>query len=266
MECFEIEIPNTPIWVYFIGDLHRGEILFSQRKFNRLCVDHLSKKNARIVGMGDWISSIPPKDGRFDVRGVDPLCPTIEDARAQTLTFLRAYRKKILWFHTGNHEEHISCEHGDFVKKLCEEAGVKYGGWISFVTINGTTHVISTHGVRSIQSRKPNMRDRVAAMDKQLVDTLEQLGDADLYAMGHSHRILTPAPIPELRLRQVGDDVEQEYTEDNRWFINTGSFLRTYVKGHTNYAEKYGLEPLEIGCVRVLFVKGQIITTEKVIL
>lgn len=257
--------------LYLLGDPHVGEAVFLKKRFLQFWDEHLKgKRNSFVIGMGDWISSIPPYDTRHDVRGIDPDFPSIQDAEDWVEDFLTRWQKKFLWFHTGNHEEKIAAKHGDRVKAICRRAGVRYGGFTAYVNLvsNGNIiRLITTHGATSIDSALDDPADREAAMKRKLRRTLSRLGDADLYAMGHTHKLLVHQAPPVLRLeKETGGHVEHRYTHDDRWYANTGCFMRSYVPGHINYAERYGYGPLEIGCIKVTIKNGKIANVEKVVL
>lgn len=271
METFDVSIPlNCVLW--FLGDLHAGEAVFLKKRFLQFWDENLKgKRNSFVIGTGDWVSAIPPYDSRHDVRGLDPEFPSIEDAKFWVEKFLTRWHKKFLWFHTGNHEEKVSAKHGDFVKSMCRRAGVKYGGFTAFVNLltpnENTIRVITTHGATSIDSTLDDPADREAAMKRKLRRVLSRLGDADLYAMGHTHKLLTHQGPPVLRLaRETGGHVEHHYVQDARWYANTGSFMKSYVEGQINYAERYGYGPLEIGCIKVTIKNGKIANVEKVVM
>lgn len=271
METFDMQIPsNCKLW--FMGDPHAGEAVFLKKRFLQFWNERLrGKRNSFVIGMGDWVSSIPPHDSRHDVRGLDPAFPSIEDAKVWVEKFLTRWSKKFLWFHTGNHEEKIAAKYGDFVKSMCERAGVRYGGFTAFVNLllpnDSIIRVITTHGATSIGSTLDDPADAEAAMKRKLRRTLSRLGDADIYAMGHTHKLLVHQAPPVLRMaRETGGHVEHFYKHDARWYLNTGSFMKSYVEGQTNYAERAGYAPLEIGCVKVTIRNNKIVSVEKVVM
>lgn len=271
METFDVLIPNNCI-AWLIGDLHAGEAVFLKKRFLQFWNENIRGKcNSFVIGKGDWVSAIPPYDTRYDVRGIDSDFPSIEDAKSWVEDFITKWSKTFWWFHTGNHEEKISAKHGDFVEKMCKRAGVRYGGFTAFVNLiaaNGNViRLITTHGATTIGSTLDDPADAEAAMKRKLRRTLSRLGDADLYSMGHTHKLLVHQGPPVLRMaRETGGHVEHRYEQDKRWYANTGCFMKSYVEGHINYAERAGYPPLEIGCVKVTIKNGKIVNVEKVAL
>lgn len=271
METFEIEIPAN-LDIYFTGDIHLGESMSRPRKFQAFWKKYIEpNRNARVVGMGDWISSILPNDKRFDIRGVDKMFQTIVACKEWVGTFLGGNRKRFLWFHTGNHEERLAMGEGDDIEAICKRSGVRYGGFTAFVTlkVKGTDkriRLITTHGTRALNSTQEDPFKRDTQLRQRLRATLSALGDADVYVMGHSHVLLVHNDPPDIRLAQKGDDVEHYYAHNKRWYGSSGSFLRTYVKGQTSYGERFGYRALEIGCLVLHIRNGEVTGMDKVVM
>ncbi len=270
MECFDIPIPYN-VDIFFVGDLHLGEGLFARKQFERFWEMYVAhNRRARVFCMGDWMSSIPPRDRRHDVRALDDGLPTIEATRQWVTAFLKKWKRKILGYHTGNHEETLAMQYGDAVESICKEAGVRYLGFLAYVNLvppsGEKIRLITTHGDGSINSRLDDIRERKHAMERKLRRILEPLGEADFYAMGHTHKLLVIKPEDELYLEKGNGDVDHKYRSTGKWFANTGCFLRTYVKGEISYGERRLYPPLELGCVKLVIRKGKIKTVERVVL
>jgi predicted phosphodiesterase len=266
------DLPNN-LDIYLVGDLHAGESNFLRERFERFWMENIvGKRNTRVIGMGDWLSSILPKDRRHDVRAYDRELNTFKKAKNYVRDFLKKHCKYFLYFKAGNHEETLSTELDDIVEDICDDAGVQYGGYMTFATLNfkngKSLEFFTWHGRGQINSVVDDEDDRRASKRRSLRRKMIRKADADLYAMGHTHDLDSFQRRKRLVLvKDKPGHITHEYRHQGRraqWFVNTGAFLKSYVEFETTYAERAGYDPLPLGCSKVIIRNGEIVNVEEV--
>ena len=85
----------------------------------------------------------------------------------------------------------------------------------------------------------------------------QKMADCAIAAMGHTHKLLVAKPTEQLYLTSDEKEMYHHYTKsdptaeyippDHRWYINTGSFLRLFLKGISGYAERAMYDPIQMG-------------------
>jgi len=93
---------------------------------------------------------------------------------------------------------------------------------------------------------------------------------------GHTHRLLVCEPSRELFITDVNGKLKQDYTglsgaysgnyihEDHRWYVNTGSFRKTYKIGIYSYAEVREYDPMEIGFAVARIRDGMVVGVDEI--
>jgi hypothetical protein len=94
--------------------------------------------------------------------------------------------------------------------------------------------------------------------------------------LGNTHRLLICEPRTQLYL-STDTSIKENYTHnpafgkagyihpDHRWYINTGSFLRTFGENVSSYSEMGEYDPIELGFPVVTVKDRQIVGARKVI-
>lgn len=264
--------PDMDLWL--MGDVHAMELGSQRQEFDAHWARRItSSTRARTILMGDMITSILPGDPRFSVENQDPELKTLEKAR-QWLTYrMRRNRHKILYAHFGNHEWTIGARTGEYMRTICEDTGVRYGGFKAHATFhfeNGQVlEFITLHGRASFNSRIPqrDIRRRQRSIDDRIANYLSIQGEADMIACAHAHRlrVLPPNRSTDPLLRKEGAKLEDYYPEDPTWYVVTGSFMKGFVEGNTMYPELFSLGALPIGCPKVVIRDGEIKNVEEVL-
>lgn len=89
-------------------------------------------------------------------------------------------------------------------------------------------------------------------------------GDCLIMGKGHSHKLIVKRPIPALYLTSNKGKIYQNYTKagsgardfyippENRWYVNTGSFLKAYEVGVSTYSEIAEYAPTELGYIKII--------------
>ncbi len=96
--------------------------------------------------------------------------------------------------------------------------------------------------------------------------------------VGNTHKLLIAEPEPILYMTHTDHKIKQKYTEPSemggepyispelRWYVNTGSFLKSKAIGVTSYPEMYEYEPLEMGYAVVEIFDRKVVNIRKEII
>jgi len=274
MRLLSKELPPSHELILF-GDNHRGNALEHREGFLS-CVDYINHENRFAVHMGDAHESITIDDYRFDP--ITHATPPIHQAN-EVVADLWPIRKKMLTVLEGNHEFKLR-KFGNLTEELARRLGTKYGTYSSILTItdkHGEMYkLFLAHGYGSINSTLDDPGDRTHAMKRSLRRKLmRKAGDCLIMAMGHTHKCLVVKPIDELYITSDKAKVHQHYVRQasddawippqQRWYVNTGSFLKLYGEGVSGYAEMAGYDPLEIGYIVIKVEDRQVVDIKRVI-
>lgn len=280
MEILRVKVPRDWELVLF-GDNQEGNAL-SYRTGYLQCIDYICKSKYRYaIHMGDEQEAYWIDDPRYspDILQLDPLSQqkqVIEDLRKP------ANRKQLITILFGNHSAKLYPKVGNITKNTCEQLGICYGGFscvVEFYDVQGIQFKgFFTHGRKSIGSVADDPIRRLANERLQLKRHLEnKVGDCILMAKGHTHRLIVCEPNPRLYLITEQQEIKQKYTHnppfgkggyihpDHRWYVNTGSFLKTFGEGVSGYSEMKEYDPVELGYIVVEIKNREIINVEKVV-
>jgi|GEM_PF-878900 len=289
MKILTIKAP-TNFNLFLFGDGHEGNIAKTQKGFKRLVDAVLSPydgiKTNFAVDHGDIADTIELTDPRYDPDTVTSPLRAQEDACvAERMPF----RKQLITVLEGNHTYKswtIYGGRGGFTRKVCERLAVYYGSYtckIHFVDRHGKLMFKSfhTHGRKAISSIAHDPIQRWANMKAILKRQLMNLaGDCTLMCKGHTHKLLTSKPQKNLYLVDDGNATRAKYTHavnthptgfihpDWRWYVNTGSFLRLYVKDSevSTYSERAEYPPMELGFAVAVVRNREIVRVDRVVI
>jgi UDP-2,3-diacylglucosamine pyrophosphatase LpxH len=263
MKIFNINTAKD-LDLYMIGDIHIGTTLAHIDGFGQALRDVRKNKRARVILMGDLIEAIEVTDKRFDIDTVDKNMLRPEQQAKWIAEAMRPIVNKIYVVLQGNHETKL-LRTTNVTMTICEQLGIPqaFGTYSSVVNFlnSGKTYLKGyvTHGFRSISTTADDPIRQQANMGLALKRLLKKkMGDVHFMAMGHTHKLLVHPPITELYLTNDGVKAKQRYYDstqtggayihpDHRWYINTGSFLRSFANDTSGYAERFGYDPVELG-------------------
>lgn len=258
------------------GDDQEGNVLKHRDGYQETIEYILEKKNRFALHMGDEMEGFWIDDPRYTVETIthDPL-----SQQRSVLSELQplADEGRLISILYGNHTHKLLPKIGNITKDTCEKLGVPYLGFATVIEFADHLGVqwkgFFMHGRRTIRSIADDPIRRAANEKLQLKQSLKnKMGDCILQAMGHSHRLIISPPERNLYLTTDNDDIKQHYTghigakyihPDSRWYINTGSYLRTFGMGVTSYSELGGYDPIELGCAVVHIRDRQIVDATK---
>jgi len=269
--------------IFCFGDTHDGSEARSKPAWEYM-VDMINSKCYGLAAnrnfaydSGDMTETILPDDRRHDpamhkVSLLDQITMAIKN-RAPI-------KKKMIAVLDGNHPKHRSALVGSVSKKIAEGLGVFYGGWTCHTTYHNKNNEFmfkhyGTHGKRACNSTNQDPYVREAAMKLALKKALfEKFSDCMLMTRGHTHQLIVRAPVSPLHLYVEGGEIEEGVNKlppfedisklsnipaDYRWYVSTGTFHRTFMKGDGSYGEEGEYNPVTLGFAVVKVREGKIV-------
>jgi hypothetical protein len=231
--------------------------------------------------MGDAIEGIVPDDPRFDYQTKEISWPMQEKDHFRDL--IRPIKNKHLTCLIGNHEwKQLSCGFNTTLE-LCKDLDIEYGTMSSKISVyddHGLMYRIYVHhGFGAVNSRvRDSLRRRTTNLENLKSKLFLLMGDCELMAMGHTHKLLVFNPKEQNDLFLVGESRLRQHYElpevpisgfihpDFRWYCNTGSYLKLYggnkVAPQSGYAERMGLIPSVLGFINIKVRDRKIVDAE----
>ena len=244
---------NESIRLVFFGDVHRDSPNFADSHWQDFLAYAKGLKNAWFIGLGDYLDATSTSE-RECLSGAHKLHETIKwdlekltdekvKMMARELDFMKG---RIVGFLNGNHYyDYQSGINSD--QKLCDKLGCKYLGVSSFIRITFTNQnayipfdIWAHHGAGGA---------RLVGGDINRVDQMRECADADVFAMGHSHKRSVVPANPRLRLDNDRGVLKLE--ERQQWLLRTGSFLKAYEDGKVSYNVDAARGPCSLGHVEL---------------
>jgi len=211
LNCKEFKVKEYLTVVPF-GDMHYGSKECDEKLIYEW-IDWIKKqKNIAVIGMGDFINcgtKVSVGAGSYDDRKIP------EEQYNDMIDMLKPIKDKIIGMHIGNHEERIrQLSSFDIVKEMSKRLDVQYLGYsaLNKLKVNKFNYIaFSTHG----SSGSTTNAGRIAACQK-----LQDIANADLYLMGHTHGLMNFAT-SYLDVNLKNKIIE----EHKKHFVLTGNFV-----------------------------------------
>jgi hypothetical protein len=270
MQIITQAVPESYELILF-GDNQEGNALQYRKGYAAVADYVCSKKNRFALHMGDEMEAYWIDDKRYDPVILEAT-PLKQQARViQDLTPM-AKLKRLIAILYGNHSHRLYPKVGDITADTCAKLRVNYGGFscvVEFKDKNGIQFKgFFTHGRKLIKSTADDPVRRIA--NERLIlkrHLMNKMGDCLIMAKGHTHRLIICEPQPRLYLKVEDEEnrknIRQFYTHnppfgkggyihpDHRWYINTGSFLKTLGEDVMSYSEFGEYDPVELGYIIV---------------
>ena len=249
----------TELTLYPLADIHLGNRACDEDRLDATLDAIAADKDARYVFLGDQFDAINAKDPRFDVRSL-PLWlveswyegRTIAEAQRDNLLQRILARPKLkgkcLGVIKGNHEHTIYHWSEidmynplvEAVKGKDEQVALDTSGFIvlRFRRISGESTQGQTFTLAVYLHHGWGGGDLSGGVALKLEREMDRF-DADLFLMGHHHRIQTPTQARPLR---VNDALQLVQPSDKQGAI-CGTFLRGRLDGVDTYQERKGYRP-----------------------
>ena len=280
MRLLTAKVPSS-FKLVLVGDIHLGGNGCHVEGVKKLVNSIKREQNTYFVNMGDTVEAICSDDKRFHyVKGAESL-PIQQCAMAVEL-FKPAKDKCLAWL-KGNHEDKLH-RFGDIANDLmAQPLGVPYGGYVCKLAIRDAFGLLFKaylwHGpIRgSVASNAKSYVQQQANMKASVRRYLEgKASDCAVMAMGHTHKLLLTEPSPKLLMTDDTIQLKASYLQppepgetylepDRRWYVNTGSYLKSQVLGDDSYAELAGYDPIEIGHIEIIVRDRKIVAVQRVV-
>jgi len=253
---YEIKIVgNDYPEIVYLGDTHIGSAGFDKKNFERAIKYIANNENRYMIGMGDFVDAITPLDRRFSYKEIDKKLMFIDEQYAYLEGKLEEIKDKIIGLHIGNHGS-VYTQKTCFneMKRICKRLDINFLDDTAVITID-------------LISRKNNLIKRwkihtshgygggytLGAVVNRIIKEPGIISDASLHAMGHSHKLFCFPYLVGLTSK------ENKVKADYAWFINTGSFLKAYMKGVSGYAERKHYSPNPLGFAQSILRRKDIV-------
>lgn len=254
--------------IVLLSDTHIGSSL-THYKGLQACIDYIkAKPNRYAIVLGDLCEAISTDDlKRFSMDTIDLSIPIPLQQYQYWCRLFAPIADRILYINEGNHDfKHA--RYANFVKDVvCKELNVPFGTYSSKLTVidkagNIRFKVFTSHGFGSLNTtaddpirRKSNLR---LSLKRKLA---RKAADCVLMGIGHTHQLIVSRPETTSFLYDDGHEIHEGFTNapqsapyipDNlRWYVNTGSFLKSQALGVSSYAERAGYNPNDLGYILV---------------
>jgi len=281
MKIFNKQMPDN-FNLFLFGDDHMGSILRSDDGWNVLCdmllTEYEGCRNNFGIDHGDIIEGIKIDDPRFDgVTTEGNILKQIEES----VKCRKEIKDKILVMIEGNHPLKL-WRFGNITQLICSKLNIDYGTWSCIINYKFKKSLMfkhfAAHGFGSVNSRVDDPIRREANTQIAVKRMLREKSNAYLSSMGHTHKLIISKPKPSLVITDYKNKTKQFYSSDVvkqnekylssdlRWYVNTGSFYRTYAENVSGYAEIKGYDPNEIGFCIAKIRDRKIIDIDKIVL
>ena len=263
------------------SDVHVGLLQHHKEAFQEVLNDCYKKKN-RYLFIGGDLAEGRPRDHKYndpDTLTQDLRLPELQYEEFERLITPLARKKKIIAINEGNHDRFLSKNYGNRVYSICRRLGINFGTFVSIMSFKDKDGKLLfkfyySHGSGTIRSSAGDIIRREANIEESLKRKLKnKSSDCLLMGMGHTHGLTICCPRTQLHIVSDGSRLQQIYSRrhgnsriinpDDRWYINTGSFIKTSVPGITTYSEEAMYDPSEIGYPLVKVQNGDIVEIEK---
>lgn len=281
MEIISKELPQNHDLV-IASDDHQGNALRYDAGVEQMKDFILSGKNRFLVHLGDEMEAFYIDDPRYSLETTIS-CPLQQQEDVIKTYSPLAKARRLLTMLMGNHTYKLIHKVGDITQDTCKKLKIPYGKYWCKLEVSDKHGLLYKafleHGMKNISSTADDPIRRIANMKLQLKRQLYfKAGDCLIMAKGHCHKLLLCPPEPELYLiTDEEGNIKQRYTQsgdtnngrippDTRWYVASGSFLKTSQTGVVSYSERAEYDPVELGYVVVQVRDRKIANIEKVVL
>lgn len=252
---------NKPLSLIPFGDIHHDSPSFCKDKWAEFLAYAKSKakqNNVLFLGMGDYFDGFSTSeraivyDGRLHESSLKRQEKEQVGRIARLAKDLEFMRGKLIGLLGGNH---YSCfSNGDTSDtRLAEQLGTSYLGACCAIRLTISRTDQKSGRAVDIFAHHGKGGGTTAGGKMNSVEKLSSVCDADIYLMGDNHaRGCMP----------MGDrlfiDTDHRFPDaitirsKTRWIGRTGSFLRAYVEGESNYVVDAAMQPANLGWIEFL--------------
>jgi len=241
--------------IYFIGDLHIGNVNFDRESFKRLIKRISDEEDSYIVGMGDYLECININDKRFDPSSIDKtykindLSDFVMIQARDFITLMQPVKHKILTLVSGNHESKFTHVYNvDIFSYICNQLNVT--DKINNIGILALHLWLSSNGTKKVLSLYLNHGDggngKREGYPLNILHDVFRWSNCDINIMGHIHQL-----VEDHKMFNGVNTTTYKFQQTKKLYGVSGTFLKTYVQGNQNYFEHKGRFDSTIGCLRL---------------
>ena len=247
-----IETLSEPIYLIPFGDVHRHTKLCDVEKWHEFLEWAKSKQRIYFLGMGDYDDLLSTsernvlKSAQFHETTINTLEEIYDKYIGELFEEISFMKGKVVGLLEGNH--YATFEDGtSSTQQLCHRLKCKYLGVSSFIQL-----VFNYRDVQScildIWCHHGKGAARLVGGSLNSVQQMGEQAQADIYLMGHDHK-KSVGMTSKLCLKSGGTGLRLHNRK--QLYIRTGSFLRGYVDNYPSYIAKKGLNPTDLGVVKI---------------
>jgi len=295
MRLYKFKVPND-FNLFLHGDAHKYVGAHSKKGY-KLLVDSvnsefegLPESRNYLIDMGDFADLIPIRHKYYDPKyhkatPLEQIARYVKESEPiiHKLLFLLDSTHPQMLRDIGNVTEYV-CEQLQKDYKIKRESGSLYATQTAkaeFISSRETRifKLYATHGSKTINS----IADDDIRIDSNMALILKRhlrkkASDCAIMAKGHAHKLIVQAPKPKLCQIDNGKKLIGKYPnpsdfhaleyipEEMRWYVNTGSFLRSQILDYSTYAEKREYDPVDLGFAVVMVRDRKIVDVKRITL
>ena len=238
--------------IYYVADQHIGNAGADLKRMKEDVKQILDDPHAYWIQGGDAIDAVVPSDKkRFDP---DTVVSRLDNVVLdQIKTFEETYEPiadRCLGILRGNHEEQIRLRHHvNVLEGLCLKWNVPSLGDTAFIRLVFSRGKNGASGSSSIIlfAAHSNVAGRSGGAKVSRLETLLGYFDADIYMIAHGHKKVSHVST----LLSMAKEGKPRLITKKKIGVMTGSYLRSYQKGISTYAEKGLYPPSDLGAIAV---------------
>ena len=237
---------TVPIW--FFGDIHRDATGCDEQRW-KWFLDRSKKEDAYYLGMGDYHDLASAREQSHLNRDslhettMETLDELVEKNNRKFSSEIKHMNGKLLGLLDGNHNWRFP--NGVTASEdLANRMGCAHLGWLSHITLTfkigqktQNVYIVACHGRAGGK--------RIGTSINQVEDMKTIFPMADIYVMGHNHD-RGAWPIDILYPTSCGN-IKQK----RQFLCRSGSFLKGYEKGKSNYVTGRLLRPADLGALKL---------------
>ena len=236
----------TPIW--FWGDVHRDAVGCDVDRW-KWFLQKSAKEEALFMGMGDYHDLASAREQKHLNRDalhettMETIDELVERRNREFCTEIKHMKGKLLGLIDGNHNWRFP--NGVTASEdLANRMGCPHLGWLTHYSIKFNLTGGKIQFVDIVACHGKAGGKRVGNSINQIEDLKSVFPIADIYVMGHNHdRGAWPVDI----LYRSKNDIKQK----RQFLCRSGSFLKGYTEGTSNYVTGRLLRPADIGALRL---------------
>jgi len=230
------------------GDIHRGNPWFDEDLFYKTR-DWIRDNDCLWIGMGDYGECINAKDPRHDYNALDYEYATPDVQYRKVREDLEPIKDKCIMMLEGNHESNFWRRHNhNYTQWMATDLGIKYvgiSGYILLRFLHKTTDGKSaTRRIFRIYAHHGWAGGRSDGYKVKVIQDLRNIfDDADLYMMGHTHKLGSVFPTTTLSVNARTKKIQDK----DKNYVYTGSYIKGHEVGKGSYVEARAYPPTQLG-------------------